>query len=232
MVSAMIASRLEHFRHLTRRHGLRAAGARLLSRAAKRWAAFEVGRLLWLEADRVEQLTIATGDFCFRFLTAEELPGLAADPANELGVAFADRLRSGPDVCFAALSGLQLAAYAWFALGSIEAEHCGGVALSFPADVAYTYKGFTRPEFRGLGLYGQVIARGLHALADRGVARLLAAVEWTNWASLSACYRLGYVDLGPLVGWGRGNWRIVLPPKAARKRGIQFSVGRGVRGVE
>ena len=64
------------------------------------------------------------------------------------------------------------------------------------------------------------------------MGKVLATVEWTNWASLKSCYRLGYVDLGPLVALGRGGWRIVLPPKSARQRGIRFSVRGGVRGVE
>jgi hypothetical protein len=218
----MTSSRLERFRQLTRRHGLWAAMARVLGRVAQRWAALEAGRLLWLEAAQVKRDSTAKGGFHFRFLTAEELPGFAADPVNELDVRFAERLRSGRNFCFAGFSGPQLAAYAWFALGSIEPEHCAGVGLSFPADVAYTYKGFTRPEFRGLGLYGQVTEKGFRALADRGVTKVLASVEWTNWASLKSCRRLGYVDLGPLVGLGRGRWRIVVPPKAARERGIRF----------
>ena len=218
----MIASRFERFRQLARRHGLWAAMAGVLGRAAQRWAALGVGRLLWLETARVKRPTTTKGGFHFRFLTAEELPGFAADPVNELDAHFAERLRSGRDFCFAAFSGPQLAAYAWFALGSIEPEHCGGVGLSFPADVTYTYKGLTRPEFRGLGLYGQVTENGFRALADRGVTKVLAAVEWTNWASLKSCHRLGYVDLGPLVGLGRGRCRIVVSPKAARERGIRF----------
>jgi hypothetical protein len=218
----MLVPWFKQFRHSARRHGLPAAVARLLSHAAQRCAALEVGRLLWLEAERAVPPANALGTFNFRFLSAEELPEWATDPVNDLDGRLADRLRRGRDFCFAALAGPRLAAYAWFALGSVEPEHCGGVALSFPGDVAYTYKGFTCPEFRGLGLYGQVVHRGLQALADRGVDKLLASVEWTNWASLKSCYRLGYVDLGLLVGLGRGGWKMVLPPKAARQRGIFF----------
>jgi hypothetical protein len=218
----MTTSRLERFRQLAQRHGLCPAMATLLSRAASRCATLNVGRLLWLEAERISPPPPSESGFCYRLLTAEELPRFAVDPTHELDPGFAERLRRGHDFCFAALAGPQLAAYAWFALRSIEPEHCGGVTLSFPADVAYTYKGFTRPEFRGLGLYGQVISQGLRGLAGHGVDKLLASVEWTNWASLKSCYRLGYVDLGPLVALGRGRWRIVVPPKAARRRGIRF----------
>ena len=35
--------------------------------------------------------------------------------------------------------------------------------------------------------------------------QLLATVEWTNWASLKSCYRLGYVDLGAGGGAGPGR---------------------------
>jgi hypothetical protein len=218
----MIGSRLELFRQVAHRHGLRAALARFSSQAAKRWATLEVGRLLWLEAARITRLPPVRSAFRFCFLTPEEIRRFAADPINDLHVAIADRLLGSHDLCFAALCGTQLAAYGWFALGSVEPEHCGGVALSFPTDVAYTYKGFTRPEFRGLGLYGQITAQGFRALDHRGISNLLASVEWTNWASLKSCYRLGYADLGLFVGLGRGGWRIVLPPKAAQRRGVRF----------
>ena len=115
-----------------------------------------------------------------------------------------------------------MAAYGWYALGSVDARHCGGVGVGLPAGQAYFYNGFTRPEFRGRGLYAALVGQGLRALADRGVHHLLAGVRWTNRAALRSSRRLGFTDLGYFVALGRGRFRLVFPPRGAKRRGIEF----------
>ena len=88
--------------------------------------------------------------------------------------------------------------------------------------MAYFYNGFTRPEFRGRGLYVALMGQGLRALAGCGVRSLVASVHWTNWAALKSCRRLGFTDLGCFVAVGHGRFRLLFPPRAAMRRGIEF----------
>jgi len=197
-----------------------------------RWVAYrstqglvdvKVAHVLWLDVARINPSLRPDAAYTFRFLSAEEVRTFSADAKDSLPPAMADRILAGNDFCFAALAGPRLAAFGWFALGSIEPEHNDGTALSFPPDVAYMYNGFTFPEFRGRRLHGLVKALGLRALADRGVSKLVSTVDWTNGASLRSNFRLGCVDLGRTGVLRLGRFRAACYPRAAKRLGIRFA---------
>ena len=193
----------------------------MLGRLAQRLAIWDATRLLWLE---IETLAPAAGDdgrLEFRFLSADEVRGFAVDAENCLDAALADELASGGNICFAALTEGRLAAYGWYALGAVDPRHSGGVSLGLPAGAAYFYNGFTRPEFRGRGVYAALMGEGLRVLAERGIRGVLASVGWTNRAALQSCRRLGFRDLGLFASVGRGRWRLMFPP--ARPSGGESS---------
>lgn len=201
--------------------GIKAMGQYLVDRIGNKLLGLEVTHVVWLDAADVHQTPDAAPDFTFRFLTPEEVEQFAQDPATELSDMI-ERARSGHDLCFAALaSDGRLAAYGWYALDCIEAEHCAGVAMSYPADVAYMYKGLTLPDFRGKRLHGLIMGLALLALGERGVTKLVSTVDWCNWASLRSCARLGYADLGRFVTLGRHH-HLVRFPRAAADRGVRF----------
>jgi RimJ/RimL family protein N-acetyltransferase len=205
------------------KNGPRAAAALIIDRIAQRLMTFEVVHVVWLELDRMRPELNPDPEFTFRFLTPEEVLTYSDDPANQLDPLFADRAADGHDLCFAALSGERLAAYGWYALESIEEGPCCNVDISYPADVAYMYNGFTSPDFRGKRLHGLAMGLALRALADQyGVTRLVSTVNWTNWASLKSCFRLGYEDVGRMVtiGLRRCLWRRF--PREAQLRGVRF----------
>jgi hypothetical protein len=215
-----------------RRYGARAVVRWVGYRLAQRVIDVNVAHVLWLDAANVNPSLRPEPAYTFRFLWSEEIRALAADPDNRLSPAMAERIaagRSAPasyagrDFCFAALAGRRLAAYGWFALGSIEPEHNGGTALSFPPDAAYMYNGFTRPEFRGKRLHGLVKGLGLRALNEHGVTKLVSTVDWTNGASLRSNFRLGCIDLGRAVVIRCGRFRAGFYPRAAKRLGIRFN---------
>jgi ribosomal protein S18 acetylase RimI-like enzyme len=154
-----------------------------------------------------------------RFLTPKEVRRLARDPANQLSPEFADRAAGGRDFCCGAIHGDRLTSYGWYALGSVEPEHAAGAALGLPPGVAYTYKVFTHPDFRGRRLNAACMGAALEALGSRGVDRLVSLVHWSNEASLRSCERLGFRRLGLLVVGPRGAIRI---PARARRLGVTF----------
>ena len=143
--------------------------------AARKLMTFDVTVVVWLESRNLRLPGIRDDEYTFRFLSPDDVCRLAVDESNDIPAQMAGRLRAERDYCMAAFSGERLASYAWFALDSIEAENnCGaqpksGVAVSFPEQVAFLYKGFTHADFRGRKLHGEVIGRSLIALAPLGV---------------------------------------------------------------
>lgn len=157
--------------------------------------------------------------FTTRFLTPAEVRHFGADPVNGLTPEFVDRAEAGLDLCYAAFHGDRLASYGWYALHSIEAEHAAGAALGLPHNIAYTYKGYTHPDFRGRRLYGACMGRALEGLKARGVEKLLAFVYWHNAPSLRSFEHLGYRKLGILVVGPDGPTHV---PREARRLGLLF----------
>lgn len=203
-------------------YGLRAAGQWLLARGAVRVLNLRVNEVVWLDAGRLPSEIARPAGYQFRFLTPDEIHGFQG-AENQLDAADVARAQGELDCCFAALAGDRLAAYGWFAMESVPAAHCDGVALSFPQDVAYMYKGLTHPRHRGQRLHGYVMQLALQSLfRRRGVKYLVSTVDWINWASLKSCDRLGYQRIGRMVAWGWGRFSGLRTPHAARDRGVRF----------
>lgn len=205
-----------------RRHGVRAAICSALDRAASRSIGFCASHLFCYELDQFADYSIDEPDLSYRFLSPDEIRRFAADPSTELSCEFADRAAAGHDLCFGVLQRDRLAGYGWCAVGSIEPEHTGGIALSFPNDVGYMYKGFTHPDFRGRRLNGIRVALAGQALAKRGLRRLICLVDWTNWASIQSCRRGNCADLGLVVTCQIAGYRWWHVPDSARQLGLRF----------
>ena len=219
---------LRQIRATYARYGLSAAVRRTLYRMAQKLMVLDISKVVWVDAKSVGPFEPPQG-FTFRQLTAAEVGRYAgSDPALGLDLELADRTMSGRDFCFAALSGDRLAAYGWFALGSIEAYHNRGnhpgtgVAVSYAEDVAFMYNGFTHPDFRGNRLHSAVKAFALQELAAHGVTKMLGTTDWTNYASRNSFRKLGCQDLGCTFRGGWGRCMLTLAPAAAKKRGIRF----------
>lgn len=189
-----------------------------LNRVLVKGAKLSLVHLLTLEVDEMTVRTVDSG-FQRRFLTADEVRRYAADPINGLSPDFADRIESGFDMCFAAVHGDRLANYGWYAFGTVEPEHAAGVCLGLPTNVAYVYKVFTHPDFRGRRLNGASLGEAAAVLGTQGVDVILAIIYWSNEASLRSFQRLGFRRRGLLVVGPGGPLRI---PEAVRRLGVSF----------
>jgi hypothetical protein len=209
------------------RNGVLRALHRLAYGLAQRVMTLDVTEVYWIDL-ATAQMPVVEPRFEFRLLAADDVLHFARDPSNGLDPLLAQRAAGSRDYCLAALCGERLAAYGWFALGSIEAEHNRGeqpgtgVALSFPNDVAFGYGGFTHPDFRGHRLHAAVKLHGLRLLSDRGIRFLLTTTDWTNWAAIRSFDRLGAKRLGRCWRGGWGRWMFTRPPAAATRLGIAF----------
>ena len=214
---------LDRLHEIWRAFGTRATALFLCDRLLARTIHLDVETIVWLPADAVRIGPGQAPDFEFRFLSAEEVDSFAEEPEYHLTHDCADRVRRGRDFCYAALAkDGRLAAYGWYAIHRIEAEHCAGADLELPAGVAYMYKGFTHPDFRGARLHGAGMGGALRALEARGVSALISLVHWANYASLRSCKRLGYAVIGHLVGWSVRGPRHLRVPRPERVHGARF----------
>lgn len=224
------AARLMLFRRFSRGGGgsLLPRVQKLVYRAAQRVIVLDISRVLWLERDALRPPEPLGPPCDYRFLTPAETRWHALEPANDLEPALAERMLAGRDLCYAALDGQRLASYIWLALGSIEPElHRGehpdtGVGISWPDDVAFVYKAFTRHEYRGRRLYPACIAHAFDELSPLGVHALLSTTDWLNAAALRSFRRLGFRDLGLIWRFGARGRMLTRPPLAAKRLGVKF----------
>ena len=213
------------FSELRERHGDAAALRWAFSRSLEKTIRLEVTALVCLDRRRANSPGPGgrlPAKFSGRFLTGDEIASFGADPSYDLPALFASRPAAGLDFCFGIFDRERLAAYTWYALRSVEGEHNVGVAMSFPADMAYMYKAFTHPDYRGNALYGTGVMQAFDALASRGITRLLSSINHVNFASRHACRRMGFASLGYLLTLGRSPDRVAWTPRAARELGIEF----------
>lgn len=214
---------LHRLREVWRAFGTRATALFLCDRLLARTIHLDVQTIVWLPEDAIKIGPEQAPDFEFRFLSAEEVESFAEVHEYHLTRDCADRIRRGRDFCYAALAkDGRLAAYGWYAIDRIEAEHCAGADLELPDNVAYMYKGYTHPDFRGARLHGAGMGGALRALHAHGVNALISIVHWANYASLRSCKRLGYDEIGHLWCWSAHGPRHLHVPKPEQVHGARF----------
>lgn len=213
---------LQRLGRLYRQFGTRAMIRWLVDRVAKRLIHFQVDNLVCFDVARLPEPPPIESGLSFRFLTPAEIRACAADPVNDIDPWLVERAEAGQELCFGVFVNERLAGYGWCSFGTIDPRHCEGVAMSCPAHVAYTYKGFTHPEFRGRRLNGQRVLLAARQLAARRIEKIVALVDWTNTPSMRSCVDTGGTVLGRLVTIGLGRQRWPFSPKSAREIGIEF----------
>lgn len=205
-----------------RRYGWSAAATLASDRLGKRLWNRQVTELVALDLKNVPDALLDCGDWNARFLNADELARAAEDPTNDLDAETIHRLDRG-DRCFGIFDGNRIAAYGWYALNSIEPEHCFGFGMSFPKDAAYMYKGFTHRDYRGKRLHALGMGLAVEALSKTdGVTWLVSTVDWTNAASLKSCQRIGYERLGRVISWDANGEQKFQHPLPGREREIMI----------
>lgn len=214
-----LVDRLNSFRE---RYGVKSALCKAVDVVLHKACRTYVHTVVWLDVDAVAKMTCTDPRFSFRFLTADEIEAFAKDPSYYIDPSLAEGVRTGREVCFAALEGARLAAFGCYTLGYVPPEQASGAAMSFPADVAYMSYGFTHPDYRGARLHGYIMGLALQELAKCGVTKLVSIVAWTNLPSLKSCWRLGYINLGNMVTIGGKKRAIGFYPSAAKRLGVRF----------
>jgi hypothetical protein len=213
--------RFDHLKKVHEHFGTPAAMLRIGDRILQA-AGVEVHKVMWQDGRSYEKVFTPDSRFAFRQVTPDEVELIAGDSENRLPLSFVERARSGRHLCFATFCQSRLAAYAWYAPGTIDADQNAGVPMSYPDDTACVYRAFTHPEFRGQLVHAGIRPQLLAALAHHGITKLVALVSWTNWPSLRYCQRVGYRDIGYLLSMGPRQSRRWIGPREAAACGIRF----------
>jgi GNAT superfamily N-acetyltransferase len=211
------------FRDIRSRHGLRVALTWVVECSLQRLG---YDRTIVLRLDLHEPCHLLPPPHGFRakLLTADEVRSFATHAEYELPAPMATRIDQGLDLCTAVLQGPKLIAYAWYALDSIEPEHNGGLALSFAADCAYVYKGFTLPEFRGQGLISSRAKLAHEIISGMGIRYLVATVISTNPAAIRNAEKSGYRRCGTFYTLELGRTCVRYSTVPLRRLGL--SIGK------
>ena len=147
---------------------------------------------------------------------------LAQCPDGELDLredAVKDAYARG-DFCVGTFDGLVLAGYCWLAFAPLP--HLDGVWVRFSPEVAWLYKSFVRPPYRGRNL-----AAGFYRFPDRECAargRLFSVicVESHNAPSIGAARRGAYSHAGYAAYLRRGRKLVRWYSPGSRCIGVRF----------
>lgn len=143
------------------------------------------------------RLPTAHAAFRFRLLGLDEAKAAAADPAYRLDGEFVARAFRRGDLCCGAYSGERLVGYTWLSFVGASGPHGIRLGVNNPR-VAYGYKTFVHPDFRGQKLNSSLVRFVEPELSRRGIEFELGYVALGNLPSMRAyfgaghCRRLGY----------------------------------------
>jgi len=127
-----------------------------------------------------------------RFVNMNEQSLLRYSSSNqhELPESFVRQAFGRGDECFAILDGDAIASYAWYSKHPTVVER--GLRLRFAPEYVYRYKVFTVSSYRGQRLDAAGGALALSHYRTSGFRGFICCVLSNNFASLKACYRIGY----------------------------------------
>ena len=143
-----------------------------------------------------------------RLLQRDDEAAFVALGQGDAGV-FRDRFDRGHQCWGAWCSGF-LRHVAWVAFTEVWVEYLS-CRLLLDDDVAYTYRAFTHPEYRRLGLGPATQAACLKALHGQGHTLALVAVLPDNPWAFPPWFKVGYRRIGVVraLGTGRHPWIFV-----------------------
>ncbi len=184
-----------------------------------RFVPCDIANVYRLNVHEARAPSVPATDFEFRFLTSSEMRKFATVDETDMSEDAAKLVDEGHVACFAALKNGELAAYACFATGVVDAEHnrasrqLAGIGLRLDADVRYLFKAFAVPRFRGFALMSWVIVKASEHYQTNAVNEFVTTTGWTNRAFQVSAERAGFVVKGrtaEVFVFGRHYYR--LPP--------------------
>lgn len=141
-----------------------------------------------IPSERYDGMTI-------RVATPDDLNRAADDMPGQLERQFIDRAMARGDICLAAFHDGAMVSFVWRSFTT--APHGDGLRVRVEWPYWYTYKAYTRPDFRGRRVSGLLTLYGDEVCRDRGYRYGVGFIETHNYASIRSNMRLG----SKLVGY-------------------------------
>lgn len=158
--------------------------------------------------------------FSARVADCDELERAVEDPCLDLDRDFVDGAVARDDFCAAVFHDGHMVAYGWNAVG--PTPHDDRLMVHFDAPAGYSYKAFTRPEYRGRRLQNVVADAGRDEYLRRGRTVVLSFVESHNLASIASSGHRPNRRVG-FAGYVRVGSRILpFRTPGARRFGFRF----------
>ena len=154
----------------------------------------------------IEHYPLPTGlghGLTMRKASREDLLTAARENPAQLSLAFVDDALARGDYCAAAFDGSRMVAWAWASFDT--APHDDGLWVKVEPPYSYGYKWYTKPEYRGQGIIGQLAIFRDKLGAETGITHNVGFTETHNYASWQTNQRLhtqfvGYAGYFRLLG--------------------------------
>jgi RimJ/RimL family protein N-acetyltransferase len=206
--------------------GVRAIPGLLAYRLLSQLFHYRAIRCVWVDLETWRKVTGKTVQFEIRSLGAEEIKSqakmLGEDPEH-----VDEALAAGVEA-FGALRGELIASCVW--ISPYPPGLNDDFTLEFDERLAFFYRAFTLPGFRGVGLMPSVLRAALENSASRGYRGAVACIDIANRPSRKAFRSAGFRTIATIQFakvFGR-NW---IRPTGSKKR-PRFRVLRAVNNAE
>lgn len=204
---------IETLAEFRRRYGMSRYLQWWAARVGARTVGLEVEKFLTINCTRLKPAPESTSHYDIRPVSVSDAYQFVGRD-YDLSEDFLKGLSPNADICMGAFEDDRLAAYGWFTRSPRD--------LKLPPNMAYTYKAFTRPEHRGLGLQSAIKQNAWQLLQADGVEQFLTIVNWINWPSQRACHWAGYKTLGQTTTFRIGRREFVVASPSISRSGIRF----------
>lgn len=155
-----------------------------------------------------------------RTVSQEEIKRFIANGQAPYCDELVDRLDNRQLWCFGVVEDDRLVSFAWFYLGSAEAEMNQGycpataTAIRLTNDAAFVFHAYTAATCRGRGLMTTLLRHAGPTLRHRAnVGYLVGTTELVNHAALSAFANAGVCRQAAYWRYGLGSWAAGWYPK-------------------
>jgi len=176
------AKRLDNLRASAKRWGWPRALWNVSIKGAARYLGVHIYVIRIRPISAKPKYPVTNPDVMFRKIELDELLRASEDPALSLDPGFITNAIARGDMAFGAFDGPLLVSYIWRSVES--APDTGGVWVRVGKPYNYSYKSYTRPDYRG-----QRISPVVHLFSDNEMRKLgykyrVGFISLTNYSSL------------------------------------------------
>jgi len=130
----------------------------------------------------------------FRLIDSDTIMRAIDDPALDVDQEFVSAAIERGDLGFGAFDRSQLIAYVW--RSTTSAPHTDGLWVRVSKPYCYSYKSFTRMDYRGKHIVPALILYSDQEMLKLGYTHRIGFIAVTNFASLAMGVRMGSQTIG------------------------------------